>query len=79
MGILMKDMRGMLADAERHGEPVFILRAKDILAPRVIENYLDMVILHSTDNIEFTDQIHDVIDAMKQWQKANPLRVKFPD
>ena len=59
-------------------EPVFILRAQDILAPRVVVRWAHLA--------EQTGSPHDKVGAalqvakqMADWQANNQHRVKVPD
>ena len=59
-------------------EPVFILRAQDILAPRVVVRWA-----HLTEGAASPqDKVHGaslIAKQMADWQAKNPDRVKVPD
>ena len=82
------DAKAELSEALRPGcgclgraaldEPVFILRAQDILAPRVVVRWAHLA--------EQTGSPHDKVGAalqvakqMADWQANNQHRVKVPD
>lgn len=72
---------GKDADILRHlepGEPVFIFRAKDILSIMALDAYAGMVEKFSPHS----DHLAAIVDRMKDfrdWQHANPSKVKLPD
>ncbi len=60
------------------GEPIFILRGQDALAPQVVDLWaLSASMLH-TDSKK-VKSAHKVADEMRKWQKANPDKTKIPD
>ena len=59
-------------------EPVFILRAQDILAPRVVVRWAHLAEQAGTAQ----DKVRGALEVAKQmadWQANNPYRVKVPD
>ena len=59
-------------------EPVFILRAQDILAPRVVVRWAHLAEQAGTAQ----DKVRGALEVAKQmadWQANNPHRVKVPD
>lgn len=62
-----------------HGEPVFILRATDPLAPDAIDDYADRCEVACCDP-EHIRQCHLHAARIREWQAANPTLVKkLPD
>lgn len=55
-------------------EPIFILRAKDMLAPHVIQYYQNLCATNE-HKAAIDSRIHD----FNQFQRDNPDRVKMPD
>ena len=59
-------------------EPVFILRAQDILAPRVVVRWAHLA---EQANVPL-DKVHGALKRAKEmadWQAQHPDRVKMPD
>jgi len=61
-----------------NGEPVFILRAQDKIAPSIIRDWARSASEAGTPK-ERTDDACTVADRFEQWQRDNPDRVKVPD
>lgn len=67
-------------------EPIFIIRAKDRLAPTIIDLY-DLIYMSTakvagvtaSDAMKFSDDIRDVYDAVADYQRTHPDTVKVPD
>lgn len=59
-------------------EPVFILRAQDILATMSVKHYLTLVEMYSPHSIQ-AEQVTDMVNDFIAWQHANPSKVKLPD
>lgn len=64
-----------------HGEPVFVLRARDKLAPLVIRNWADEVRFRTrfAASPAKADGAEIISNQMIAWQLAHPDRVKYPD
>ena len=60
-------------------EPFFVLRAKDIFAVMGVNNYSKLVDEYGPLDVEFHAAVMDVAQEMREWQMANPERVKYPD
>ncbi len=60
-------------------EPFFVLRAKDIFAVMGVNNYSKLVDEYGPLDVEFHAAVLDVAQEMREWQMANPERVKYPD
>ncbi len=67
------------AECVESGEPFFVLRAKDIFSVMAVHNYSKLVEEYGPMNIEFHGNIGDLVHEMREWQQANPDRVKYPD
>lgn len=61
----------------RDGEPYFVLRAQDKLAPGRVRDWLALA--HPTLTPEHAAEAHALLYAMEQWQRDNPELVKEPD
>ena len=61
------------------GEPVFILRAKDIFSPMVIKKYIDLVADYGPNDHEFQEEVLDIFEAFRSWQHKNVQQVRYPD
>ncbi len=60
-------------------EPFFVLRAKDIFAVMVVYKYQQLVDEYGPLDTEFHMHVADAAEEMREWQMANPERVKYPD
>lgn len=60
-------------------EPIFVLRAQDRLAPALIREWVNRAKQASSLGARRTEEALQVADAMEEWQKAHPGRVKYPD
>lgn len=60
------------------GEPVFVLRAQDVLAPSAVARWIEDAVRFgaSTSKLESAGR-H--LEAMTTWQNAHGDRVKTPD
>lgn len=61
------------------GEPVFILRAKDIFSVMVIAKYLEIVESYGPSDHEFQATIVNTLQNFKDWQAKNIDKVRYPD
>lgn len=60
------------------GEPVFVLRAQDIIAPQVVELWAIMAgSVHV--NQPKVNRARNVAAHMRRWQHLNQTKVKTPD
>jgi hypothetical protein len=79
MGI--SDKYGTVATGHRFipdDEPVFVIRAADMLAPGAVRAYMNL----ARDQgllPEYVDSIRQAYEVMAAWQVAHPDRVKVPD
>ena len=53
------------------GEPFFFIRAQDVFSPAAVQAYATISRQHK--------ELHPVIDAFREWQRANAHLVKIPD
>ena len=65
-------------------EPLFLLRAKDKLAPRAVRYYAQICrhLAITTKNkalMETGETVQVVALEMEQWQRLHPNKVKLPD
>lgn len=61
------------------GEPIFVLRAKDILSNMVIAEYLEKVDKYTPTNHKLQGQVAEILDQFLEWQKSNMNQVRYPD
>jgi hypothetical protein len=59
-------------------EPLFIIRGQDAAAVPAIRAYA-LKASYAGASDEFVQQVEQQAEAISQWQKANPDRVKVPD
>lgn len=60
------------------GEPVFVLRAQDVLSVLNMNHYLTLIETYSPHSDQ-AQSITDMIGSFLSWQRANPSLVKLPD
>lgn len=58
------------------GEPVFLIRAQDKVAIEAVNAYLSFAFDVKANNL---GRVRDLRDRIRDWQEANPKRVKVPD
>ena len=68
----------IIEDSEAKGIPIFVLTAKDFVSVSIIDRYRDLCKAEECDQAHITE-IGTRIDDFRQWQKANPDKVKLPD
>lgn len=61
-----------------HGEPVFILRARDMAAVPMLESYGRKCARLGAGPAHL-ESLRLVIARFREWQSANPTLVKVPD
>lgn len=59
-------------------EPVFLLRARDILSEPVLNEYLKLSFTFGASE-EQQERVKEVIEAFDTWQKEHALLLKVPD
>ena len=59
------------------GEPYFFIRAQDGLAYVAVMNYSCQ--LKAAGDVVGSREVRAIADAIEDWQKANPDKVKLPD
>jgi hypothetical protein len=69
---------GSSLDRAAPDEPVFILRAQDTLAPRVVVRWAHLAEQAGTGQAKVRAAL-EVAKQMADWQANNPHRVKVPD
>ena len=67
--ITKKDGIAFLEKVEED-EPVFILRAKDKIAPVIVGLYALQLTVHRI-NVHKVDEVREIAQAMREWQEAN--------
>ena len=66
-------------------EPVFVLRAQDVYAPAVMASWAILVKsplpnkLPSNESLGKSREAMGIVREFRQWQAANPDKVKVPD
>lgn len=75
----IKNLLGIeVSEDWREDEPIFILRAQDVLAHPTIEYYEDLAEARGCDP-SFLDGLRLVRNAVQDWQVKNSSKVKRPD
>ena len=59
-------------------EPVFILRAQDVVALETVRNWIESAEDAGTDEAKL-QQAEEHAEAFVAWQEAHPEKVKIPD
>lgn len=60
------------------GEPCFLLRAQDLIAPKGVMSYA-YLLQDLLDDKQGRDDVLAFADSMIAWQMANPTLTKNPD
>ncbi len=60
-----------------NSEPIFVIRAKDRLAPQALLEYAQLMM--KSGNAAAAEEIFDFIKEVIAWQNENPDLVKEPD
>ena len=71
-----KAVESSLKVIEIFNEPIFVLRAKDMFAPRIVRIWAQTARRHDCPN-EKVNEAFDISREMEQWQKENGC--KIPD
>lgn len=61
-----------------NGEPVFIIRAQDRLAPEIIRQYKTMATTKKVVK-SVIERVRKAISEINEWRKNNKERIKLPD
>lgn len=61
------------------GEPIFVLRGKDILSLMALQHYTTLLELYTPHNTEQLEGLSHVMDLFRLWQYQNPDKIKLPD
>ena len=61
-----------------YGEPVFVVRAQDVVAPQIVKQYAAEAFLHGASE-SFRKKVENAVSEFEQWQSENDERVKIPD
>lgn len=69
----------IVSECIQAGEPFFVFRARDIFTVMVLRKYAQLVDDFGPNDFDFSEGVHDHIDKTRNWQRANPTRVKYPD
>jgi hypothetical protein len=79
LGILTGKAAKILAECVTTGEPVFVLRGKDIFTPMGIGAYLRLIEEYGPNDLEMQRSLVELMGEVKEWQKANIAEVRYPD
>lgn len=74
----IKGKAAYILDTLHPEEPIFVLRAKDLLSPLALLAYRDLIDQYNPGG-DIARDINAAISAFRLWQTGNPDRVKFPD
>lgn len=74
-----KSAEGIVQRAFENGEPVFVIRAKDIFALPTLSKYLGMVRTQGPTNPAYEADIENIFQAFRTWQEENIGQVRYPD
>jgi hypothetical protein len=77
--VVSKSAEGIVHSAFENGEPVFVLRAKDIFALPTISKYLGQVRAYGPTNSDFEKDIENIFQAFRSWQESHIGQVRYPD
>ena len=77
--VVSKSAEGIVRKAFENGEPVFVLRAKDIFSLPIISRYLNMVRTRGPTNSDYEKDIENIFQAFRTWQEDHVGQVRYPD
>lgn len=60
------------------GEPIFVLRAKDLLSVLAVAEYRDLLDKYWADP-QMQEGVGAAFETMRGWQKDHPGEVRLPD
>lgn len=62
-------------------EPVFLIRGQDVLAPDILDAYVEAYITNDEENYDenITIAVSGHANAIRQWQKEHPNKIKAAD
>lgn len=69
----------ILKECSDSGEPVFVIRAKDIFSNFVLREYEKLVQEYAPDDHHFVDEIEMLRIQFKDWQRDHTEELHFPD
>jgi len=69
----------IIKECSASGEPVFVLRAKDIFSVMAVTEYARIVELYGPLDQELAMGVHDQLEKMKNWQRTHVGEVRYPD
>lgn len=68
----------IIEECEQTGEPIFVLRSKDLLSVLAVIEYRDLLDKYWADPA-MMEGVGSALDQMREWQKNNPGLVRLPD
>lgn len=71
----IQDSAGLIPD----DEPVFLLRAKDMIALEAVDVYLEFLLEEPDYDETIVQGIKAQIDRMKAWRQEHVTELKLPD
>lgn len=74
----VKDDR-IIQQAHETDEPIFVLRAKDLLSTLAIGEYINFLERYVPGDSPILIEAVDRLNEFREWQKTNPGKVKLPD
>lgn len=69
----------IIEDSKRNGIPIIVFTAKDRLSMNTIADYYHNSCLSAKCNLRFMQALNEKITEFREWQEANPDKVKTPD
>lgn len=69
----------IIGEVSLTGEPVFILRAKDIFSVQAVAKYIGLLEEFGPDSTDMVWGANEQLAKMKQWQRDNVEKVRYPD
>lgn len=72
------DAKARKAYGIREDEPIFVIRAQDTLATRIVARYRNDAAAAGCSD-EFVADLDKTVEEFAQWQEQNKKSVKVPD
>lgn len=76
--ILLSGKAGHIINSLMRDEPVFILRAKDILSTMALMHYVGLVETYQPHH-EQLQELTELLNEFRTWQQENRTEVRLPD
>ena len=67
-----------ILDSVDPDEPIFVLRAKDVLSILTLKHYQGLIESYAPHEAQ-SEAMNQTLRAFREWQSQNPTKVRLPD